>query len=205
MKRNELSIAAAKGFFFSPVASGPERSAPVKFCQKQNTCSSYRLFTPRFPAPQPGRREGPWPRRLRQEQGERAGRRRCPGTHERGGSEAAPVLVLGADGAPLLASQQPTRRRSLYRAAALSGVFECLVHVQSRSLPQKSFPKQVPRNPEALLAVIRCFWRKGHCGQGGLGKLFKQRQSLSSPGITRACCRPRIYRNGEKFFLWNVS
>lgn len=49
---------------------------------------------------------------------------------------------------------------------------ECLVQVPSHNLPPKSFPKQVPWNPEALPAVIRCFWRKGFCGQGRLGKLI---------------------------------
>lgn len=110
------------------------------------------------------------------------------------------MLVLGADGAPLLASQQPTRRRSLYRAAALSGVFECLVHVQSRSLPQKSFPKQVPRNPEALLAVIRCFWRKGHCGQGVWGNYLNKGNHCPLQESQGPAADPGFIETGRSFF-----
>lgn len=152
------------------MASGPERSAPVESCHRQGTCSSHRSSTP-LPPPQPGRWEGIWPGRLRQEQRRRAGRRRCPGTHENGGSEATPCSEL--TGAPLLASRSRASSEP-FLSAALSRVSERLVQVQSRNLPQKSSPKQVPRNPEALLAAIRCFWRRAPVVRGVWGSCLNK-------------------------------
>lgn len=132
------------------MASRPEQSVPVKFCQ---------LFchTAVWPLGDQPVQEGVGRSQFhRQEQRKRVEERPRPRISRNEGVGTSELTASAWAPLPALVAALAFTEHSVCASTGLPAS-QCVVSVKRPSHPLKSFPNHVPWNPKAFLAVIRCF------------------------------------------------